>query len=105
MTNGIPFISVAGCPEWVPLTVMPHAIDHIRSQPRPNPSEPIHMLLVVGRPKHGDLSLDKGVLASLRDLEHLFAEPATPLVPANRLERPGHRPISYLLVIKPLKQE
>ncbi|GAB5370929.1 hypothetical protein AAMO2058_001535400 [Amorphochlora amoebiformis] len=98
MTNKSPYISFVGCPAWVPSAVLPHAIQVIRNNKRSG-----SLLVVVGRPRKNDFSLDVGVLEAIEKSKDFLAEPATPLVPANRVHSPPHRPISYLLIFNPVE--
>jgi len=96
MRGRMPFISYTGLPAWVPPLTLPRAIEYLRCD-----QEPVPMLVIVGKPKKGDTSLDRGVLQAIASIKHKLFSPATPLLPAKRIGRPPYRPLSYLIMLNP----
>jgi len=109
----VPFLSFSDCPGWVPDITLPYAIRAVqRGDIVPEKGTNYVLLLVVlGPPKHGDYSLDLGVLQAIRNCKDDLGKPAVPLV--NRFYmglkddngsgsrmNPKARPSSYLLPIR-----
>lgn len=94
--NNIPYISVEGCPSWVPSMMLSSAMDRIRG-----PTMTYNLVLYVGSPSMESYELECEVLNAIEGVKDLLVAPIIPLLPANRLDQPNMRPNGYLLTLKP----